>query len=83
MIPKLSVIYGHSRKINNFLEFLGMAMNIFLEMMDTDEPFSCILVLGDSTSVIGWLHNTSKLRPDEPCHGAHLFIAHLLAALNK
>jgi hypothetical protein len=61
MIPKSSIIYGH-RKINNFLKFLSMAIsNVFLaSMVDTVEPFPCVLALGDSTSAIGWLSNTSN-----------------------
>jgi hypothetical protein len=78
-IPKTSIVYGN-RRINNFLEFLGMAINVFLETMSNDEDFPCILALGDNTSAIGWLHNTSKLHSDEPCHAAHLFVARLLAA---
>jgi hypothetical protein len=61
-IPKLSVLHGN-RRVNNFLEFLGMAIGV---------------ALGDNTSAIGWLFNTSKLSQHEPCHSAHLFLARLL-----
>jgi hypothetical protein len=57
-----------------------MAINVFLETMRNDEDFPCILALGDNTSAIGWLHNTSKLHSDEPCHAAQLFVTRLLAA---
>jgi hypothetical protein len=78
MIPKSSITYGHQK--NNFLEFLSMAINVFLAIMDTIQPHPCVLALGNSTLAIGWLFNTSKLRPNEPCHMTHLFVAHLLAA---
>jgi hypothetical protein len=56
-----------------------MAINVLLETMDSNEEFPCILALGDNNSAIGWLHNTSKLRSDEPCHAAHLCVTRLLA----
>jgi len=78
-IPQQSPIYGHPG-INNFLEFLGMAICIHLELIDCESAsYPCILSLGDSTSAIGWLHNTSRLLPNEECHAAHLFVARSIA----
>jgi hypothetical protein len=84
-IPRSSPLFG-SRRINNFLEFLGMAINIRLECNHPewaggtdDEP--CILALGDNTSAIGWLHRTSHLTPDSAAHAAHLALAHDLAQI--
>jgi hypothetical protein len=60
-IPKASILYGSDR-VNNLLEFLGMAINIWLECLDRkEESYSCILALGDNTSAVGWLHNSSRL----------------------
>jgi hypothetical protein len=60
MIPNSSIIYGHG-KINTFLDFLGMTISVFLTIMDTIKPHPCVLALGDSTSAIRWMFNTSKL----------------------
>ena len=64
-------------RFNNLFEFIGMAVTIklFLREHDDDDPFPCILAIGDSTSAIGWLFNTSRLSADEPCHAAHHMIA--------
>jgi hypothetical protein len=84
-IPKTSVLYGN-KKINNLLEFIGMAINILLEIKfepatTEDGGFPCILALGDSTSAIGWLHRTSSLDPSNPCHHAHLQVARHVASV--
>jgi len=78
-IPKDSILYGHP-KINNLLEFLGMAVNIWLECLDADEQ-DCILSLGDNTSAVGWLHNSSRLNPKWAAHAAHLVVARHVALL--
>ena len=77
-IPRFSPLFGN-KTINNLLEFIGMAIGVCLEILDDDDNHPCILAIGDSTSAIGWLHNTSRLLPSEPCHAAHLFVARLLA----
>jgi hypothetical protein len=47
-IPRASMLCG-SNRINNLLEFLGMAVNIWLECLDqADDSHSCILALGDT-----------------------------------
>ena len=84
-IPANSVLYGH-RKINNLLEFLGMAINILLEVqfepeIPADGSFPCILALGDSTSAVGWLHRTSGLDHNDPTHHAHLIVARKIATV--
>lgn len=82
-IPRSSPLYGNKR-INNFLEFLGMAINIRLECEcpnwasgSDEEP--CILAPGDNTSAIRWLHRTSHLDPNSTAHAAHLRLARDLA----
>ena len=76
-IPVDSVLYG-SASINNLLEFLGMAVNVWLECMESDAQ-DCILSIGDNTSAVGWLHKSShfKLAAQE----AHLMIARRMALL--
>ncbi|KAI2496579.1 hypothetical protein MHU86_17907 [Fragilaria crotonensis] len=59
-IPKTSPIFGH-KGINNLLEFLGMAVNIWLACLESEGGENCILAIGDNTSAIGWLHNSSRL----------------------
>jgi hypothetical protein len=78
-IPKESILYG-SPKINNLLEFLGMAVNIWLECLDADEQ-DCILSIGDNTSAVGWLHNSSRLSHKCAAHEAHLVVARQVALL--
>jgi hypothetical protein len=78
-IPTGSVIYG-SNLVNNLLEFLGMAINILLELRScTRGQNDCILALGDNTSAVGWLHNTTKLGPGNGSRKAHLMVARHIA----
>ena len=59
-IPRDSPIFGH-QGINNLLEFLGMAINIWLACLESKGEEHCILAIGDNTSAIGWLCNSSRL----------------------
>ena len=79
-IPHSSPIRGHPG-VNNLLEFIGMAVNIWLECRDTEASQACILAIGDNTSAIGWLFKTSKLDSNSPAHEAHLFVARHVANL--
>ena len=79
-IPLASPIYGH-KGINNLLEFLGMAINVWLSCSDGRSSESCILAIGDNTSALGWLHNTSRLDPNWIAHTAHLKVARKIATL--
>jgi hypothetical protein len=54
-IPAASPLRGDSR-MNNVLEFLAMAISIWLQVLDTPDDQDCILALADSTSAIGWLY---------------------------
>lgn len=73
-------LYGDPR-LNNLWEFTGMVINVWLECkFSNPTDMDCILALGDNTSAIGWLHNTSRLYCDEPAHKVHLFVARTLAA---
>jgi hypothetical protein len=73
-IPTGSVIYG-SNLVNNLLEFLGMAINILLELRScTRGQNYSILALGDNTSAVGWLHNTAKLGPGGGSRKAHSWL---------
>ena len=78
-IPKGSILYG-SALINNLLEFIGMAVNIWLECLES-EANDCILALGDNTSAVGWLHNSSRLNVNWAAHEAHLVVARHVALL--
>ena len=51
-IPKGSPIYG-SKRVNNLLEFIGMAVNIWLACLDPNSSQNCILAIGDNMSAIG------------------------------
>ena len=78
-IPKASVLYG-SALINNLLEFIAMAVNIWLECLES-EANDCMLSLGDNTSAVGWLHNSSRLDVKLVAHEAHLVVARHVALL--
>jgi hypothetical protein len=80
-IPKGCVLRG-SNRVNNLLEFVGMAVNVWLECLDAQpDDHLCILSLGDNTSAVGWLHNSSKLDTKLACHAAHLKVARHVAQL--
>ena len=76
-IPEDSVLYG-SAPINSILEFLRMAVNVWLECMESDAQ-DCILSIGDNTSALGWLHNSSHVKL--AAHEAHLMIVRRVAIL--
>ena len=79
-IPENSPIHGH-KGINNLLEFLGMSINIWLSCLESKGDESCILAIGDNTSAIGWLHNSSRLDIEWAAHSAHLLVARKIATL--
>ena len=63
-IPGTSPLYGHP-KINNLLNFLGMVVNVWLEIEDCPEPLQCIHALGTTPpqSVGSSLPQSSPPRP--------------------
>ena len=67
--------------INNLLEFLGMAINIWVQCLDPSRDQDCILALGDITSAIGWVHKTANLEQDWGAHDAHLMVSRKIAEL--
>jgi hypothetical protein len=79
-IPKSSPIFGN-QGINNLLEFLGMAVNIWLACLKSRGEEHCILAIGDNTSAIGWLHNSSRLDIRWAAQSAHLKVARKIATL--
>ena len=58
-----------------------MAINIWLECEGPDSNQKCILAIGDNTSAIGWLHNTSRLDPTWAAHDAHLVVSRKIAKI--
>lgn len=57
-IPPSSPLYGDD-VVNNLLEFLGMAVSIWITVLECDTrglTHECILALGDNTSALGWIH---------------------------
>jgi hypothetical protein len=79
-IPHESGVRGHPG-VNNLLEFIGMTINIWLECINPGSNQLCILAIGDNTSAIGWLHNTSRLEPTWKVHHVHLIVARHIASL--
>jgi hypothetical protein len=78
-MPKASILYG-SALVNNLLEFIGMAVNVWLECLVATAN-DCMLALGDSASAVGWLHNSSRLNVKWAAHEAHLVVAQKVALL--
>ena len=68
--------------VNNVLEFLGMAisvMTLLVEASEEGEEFPCLLVLGDNTSAIAWLHRSSQLAKSSRYYRIVKMIARRLA----
>jgi hypothetical protein len=65
-IPLSSPLYGDDT-VNDVLEFLAMAITLWIITIECDEQHTkheYILSLGDNTSAIGWLFRSSKLDAD-------------------
>ena len=59
-IPSSSPLYGESTA-NNFLEFLGMIVNVWLLCLDHPSSSEAFLAIGDKASAIGWLFCSRQL----------------------
>jgi hypothetical protein len=82
-IPETSPLFGADIG-NNVLEFLAMAVTIWIAILECDQEGSdqdCILAIGDNTSAIGWLYKSSRLAPDSPYYAPVQFIARKVARL--
>jgi hypothetical protein len=67
-VPSDCLLHGVS-EANNVLEFLAMAITIWLVIIDCGERGlreESILALGDNTSAIGWFFRSSRLDPSSP-----------------
>ena len=50
----------------NLLEFLASVVSIWLlNIRDELPPYSCILVMDDNTTVMGWMHKSNFIEVDE------------------
>ena len=79
--PKLAA-YGEDIS-NNLLEFLGMAITIWLSLIECEEmglTDELILALGDNTSAVAWIFK-ANLRPPSLYSKAVNFIARKIATL--
>jgi hypothetical protein len=82
-IPTSSSLYGVS-EANNVLEFLAMAVTIWLILLDCTEKGitdECILSLGNNTSAIGWIFRSARLPPTSPYYAPVQIIARKVALL--
>ena len=60
-IPTDLVGYAHI----NLLEFLATLIALWLDIVEgTLKPIDCVLIMGDSTTAMGWLHRTRIQQPD-------------------
>jgi hypothetical protein len=49
----------------NLLEFLAILVSVWLDILEGDvKPLDCLLVMGDSTTAVGWLHKTRIMHKD-------------------
>jgi hypothetical protein len=62
-IPSSSPLHGDSR-FNNVFESLRSAVTVWHEVLDCHESSECILALGDSTSTLGWIHQSGRVKDD-------------------
>jgi hypothetical protein len=62
-IPPSSPIHGESTAIN-FLQFLGMVVNVWLMCKAFAEQSKSLLAIGDNTSAIGWLFRSGQIAQD-------------------
>jgi hypothetical protein len=68
--------------VNNVLEILGMAIPVLIllkEASEDGEEFPCLLVLGDNTSAIAWLHKSGQLARTSQYYPVVKLIARRLA----
>jgi hypothetical protein len=82
-LPTSSPIYGVS-KANNVFEFLAMAVTLWilvLECRQTSQSEQCLLILGDSTSALGWLYRASQVAESSFYHDAVALISRKIARL--
>lgn len=69
------------KKSINFLEFLACSVSLILTFLEEAvSAGSCVGVLGDNTSSLGWLRKSNFAPVDESA--AHLGLARLIAALH-
>jgi hypothetical protein len=64
-----SSICGQSTA-NNFLEFLGMAVKVWLMCLTFTDQLESLLAIGNHTFAIGWLFRSSRISPDSLCYYA-------------
>ena len=77
------IVYGDCRA-NNVLEFLAMAITIWLSLIECREAGrtqEVILALGDNTSAISWIMKTGTMDREKLSYGAAKFIARKIAEL--
>ena len=49
----------------NLLEFLAILVSVWLDIIEESvKPLDCLLVMGDSTTAVGWLHKTRIMKKD-------------------
>jgi hypothetical protein len=80
MIPEASPLFGES-SINNWLEFLGTLINVWLVCLDDPMGSRCLLALGDSTTAIGWVWRSGRVDHSSVCFEVIQETARKLASL--
>jgi hypothetical protein len=79
-IPPASPLFGNLTA-NNVLEFLALAVTLWLQVLEATEPEECILSLADNTSALGWIYRSGKVTTDFWYFEAMNAIAHKIASV--
>jgi hypothetical protein len=76
----MSPLVGDKR-FNSLFEFIGMAVNIWIECLDPSTESECVLAIGDNTFPIGWLFSSGKMTTDSLTFQAVQVVARKVARL--
>ena len=79
-IPRQNILFGVDI-MNNLLEFLAMAVTIWLHCLELPSSSECILQLSDSSSALGWLHRSSRIPSDSIYYDPVQMVARKVATL--
>jgi hypothetical protein len=79
-IPHMCPLRG-DRRFNNLFEFMGMAISIWLECLESSNNAKCILSLGDNSSAVGWLFKSSHADPSLLTFDAIQIVARKVATI--
>jgi hypothetical protein len=81
VIPHCTPLRGDSR-FNNLFKFIGTAITAWLECLHSaTNAEECILALGDNTLALGWIYQSSRVKPTSMSYTAIQTVAWHLATI--